>query len=56
MKDPMNQQKNMTRNCYSFPEIKRLFKMILESCFRRAEMELQGVVEEQKEPLRFWEE
>lgn len=44
MKDPMNQQKNMTRNCYSFPQIKKLFKLILQSCYRRAEIELQAVV------------
>lgn len=33
IRDPMNQQKNMTRNCYSFPEIKQLFRQMVEHCF-----------------------
>lgn len=40
IKDPMNQQKNMTRNCYSFHAIKNLFKDMLESCFSRGYKEL----------------
>jgi hypothetical protein len=35
IKDPMNRQKNMTRNCYSFQAIKDLFKEMLEGCFMR---------------------
>lgn len=36
----MNQQKNMTRNCYSFPEIKQLFRQMVEQCFERGSSEL----------------
>ena len=41
IKDPMNQQKNMTRNCYSFGAIKGLFREMLEGCFGRGHSELQ---------------
>jgi hypothetical protein len=40
VRDPMEPKKNMTRNCYQFPVIKKLFKDILEQCFERAEKEL----------------
>jgi len=31
--DPICPHKNMTRNCYLYPEIKKLFKGILGGCF-----------------------
>jgi hypothetical protein len=37
----MNQQKNMTRNCYSFHAIKALFREMLDGCFTRGYWELE---------------
>jgi DNA polymerase sigma len=49
IKDPLNQQKNMTRNCYSFPQIKRLFRLLVENCFVRAENELEQLLSTRQE-------
>lgn len=33
IRDPICQSKNMTRNCYLYPEIKAMFSIILDRCF-----------------------
>ena len=40
MLDPICEGKNMTRNCYLFGDIKKLFKEILERCYQRGYRDL----------------
>lgn len=41
--DPMNHGKIMTQSCYSFPEIKQLFKDIINLCYHSTDNELLGL-------------
>ena len=44
IRDPICQGKNMTRNCYNYPKIKKLFENILEKCFRKGEQQLEDIL------------
>lgn len=37
VKDPLNQGKVMTRNCYEFEKIKDIFRSIYDNCFGKKE-------------------
>lgn len=40
IRDPISQSKNMTRNCYLYPQIKLMFKHMLEYCYHRSQHQL----------------
>lgn len=49
MKDPLNQQVNMSRNCYLFPVIKKLFADILQNCFEESHREVEVLLRDEEE-------
>ena len=49
MFDPICEGKNMTRNCYLFCDIKKLFKDILERCYQRAYRDLTQLNKQQSQ-------
>ena len=43
--DPGSKDRNITRKCYKFPEIKEFFKEILHSCFEQPLKDLEEIME-----------
>jgi hypothetical protein len=40
VKDPLNQGKVMTRNCYEYEKVKNIFREIYKNCFMERENEI----------------
>lgn len=47
MKDPLNNGKNMTKNCYSFPKIREIFNKIYKASFSDQIQRLEETFKEQ---------